>query len=74
MELSPKEIEQKKAYQLTLRSKNNQDISQTSKLLRSLLFAELSMIAYLPPDQAKIAGKKLGFEETEFFNHDGSQA
>jgi triacylglycerol lipase len=73
MELSP-DIEQKKAYQLTLRSKTNEDISSSSKLVRSLLFAELSMIAYLSPDQAKIAGKKLGFEETDFFNHDGSQA
>ncbi len=74
MELSPSDIEQKKAYELTLRSEPTKDISQTPFLLRSLLLAELSMIAYLPPEQAKIAGTALGFINTDFLNNDGSQA
>lgn len=64
----------KKAYQLTLRSPPSANISTTRSLVRSLLFAELSMISYLPPEQVKIAAKKLGFTKTTFLNNDGSQA
>jgi len=67
-------IEQKNTDLPTLRSKTNEDISNTSKLLRSLLFAELSMIAYLPPEHATLAATKLGFTETDFFDKDGTQA
>lgn len=74
MDQTQQPIEQKKAYQLTLLSKPQSNILIAPKLLRSLLFAELSMIAYLPPDQAEIAALKLGFTETDFFNNDGSQA
>lgn len=74
MEQTQAPIEIKKAYQLTLRSSQNNDISKSPELTRSLLFAELSLISYLPPEQAKIAADKLGFKETVFFNNDGSQA
>ncbi len=74
MDETQQPIEQKKAYQLTLLSKPINNILKAPKLVRSLLFAELSMIAYLPPDQAKIAASKLGFTKTRFFNNDGSQA
>lgn len=67
-------IELENTARLTLRSKTSEDISQTSKLLRSLLFAELSMIAYLPPDQAKLAATTLGFTEIDFFDKEGTQA
>lgn len=73
MELTPKQLEQAKAFQLTLHSKRNQGILETPPLTRALLLAELSMIAYLPPDQTQIAGRKLGFK-TDFFDNDGSQA
>ena len=67
-------IETRKAYQLVLHSEPNSDITQAPQFTRSLLFAELSLIAYLPPEQAKIAAQKIGFGNTTFFNNDGSQA
>lgn len=41
---------------------------------RSLLMAELSMLAYLPPDKASLAVQKIGFRESMFFNQKGAQA
>jgi len=41
---------------------------------RGLLFAELSMIAYLKPEETEKAALRLGFTETIFYNNDGSQA
>lgn len=67
-------IEEQKAYQLTLHSTKNNDITESPELTRSLLFAELSMISYLTPAQAKISARKLGFNNTVFLNNDGSQA
>ena len=43
-------------------------------LARALLLAELSMIAYLHPDQTEKAAKRLGFTDTVFYENDGSQA
>ncbi len=74
MEQTQNHLKEKLADQLTLRSNSLEDISKASELIRSLLFAELSMISYLPPDQVKIAALKLGFSETVFYNNDGSQA
>ncbi len=74
MENNQKPIGEMKAYQLTLRSKPHKDISSLPMLARSLLFAELSMIAYLPLEQVEKAAKRLGYTETIYFNNDGSQA
>lgn len=41
---------------------------------RSLLFAELSQIAYLKEEQATKIAKKLGFTTVEFYNVDGAQS
>jgi len=57
-----------------LYSRPLQSIDDLSMLGRSLLFAELSNVAYLRPDFAEQAALQLGFGETEFFNRDGSQA
>ena len=62
------------ANELILRSSLNNCISQTADLARSLLFAELSMISYLPLEQAQPLAEKLGFTETVLFDDDGSQA
>ncbi len=78
MDYEEEPIGEKKAYQVTAHSKSNtklnKDISSLPLLARSLLFAELAMISYLAPEQAKIVVAKLGFTETLFFNNDGSQA
>jgi len=67
------------ASQISLRSRpsigsEGQDISSNSFLQRALLFAELSMIAYLPHQEASAAASCIGFRETYFYNNDGSQA
>lgn len=72
-------IAEQKASQLTLRSQpcnpnEDVDISSFPVIARALLLAELSMIAYLAPDQTGKAAKRLGFSETIFYNNDGSQA
>lgn len=41
---------------------------------RSLLFAQLSSIAYMAEKDAKKAAKELGFSTTEFYDRDGAQA
>lgn len=74
MNHSQQAIEQKQAALFTLHSRPATDILKKSELERALLFAELSMIAYLPPDQTKIAATRIGFTETDFINNDGSQA
>lgn len=79
MDQTSQPIADQRASQITLRSKpcdssKGQDISSFTLLQRALLFAELSMIAYLAPDQTKKAAKRLGFTDTVFYNNDGSQA
>ena len=74
-----KGIADQEARQVKLRSQPcdisaGQDVSSFSLLGRALLFAELSMIAYLKPDQTKKAAKRLGFTRTVFYDNDGSQA
>lgn len=67
------------ANKLILHSKpcepnNGKDIMSFSLLARALLLAELSMIAYLHPEQTQKSAKRLGFSETVFYDNDGSQA
>ena len=72
-------ISQQTAKQLTLRSQpcsssKDQDITSHPFLQRALLLAELSMVAYLPQKEASKAATRLGFNDTTFYNNDGSQA
>lgn len=79
MTLESSKVSEKTATQLILRSplykaNFNVDISSFSFLQRALLFAELSMIAYLVPNETKEAATLLGFTKTTYYNNDGSQA
>ncbi|MHB8899813.1 MAG: lipase family protein [Thermoguttaceae bacterium] len=49
-------------------------ISDLTRLEQSLLFAELSQIAYMPPDPALTCVQKIGFSESLYFDRDGAQA
>jgi len=49
-------------------------IAELSFLRRSLLFAELAMIAYNDEDEARRAATLAGFPDVTFFDNDGSQA
>lgn len=68
------DTERKKSPEFTLHSKANDNILNSPELVRALLFAELSMIAYLAPEQTKAGALQLGFTKTSFFENDGSQA
>ncbi|WP_157474244.1 lipase family protein [Leucothrix mucor] len=59
---------------LLIRSKNTASITSLKPLARSLLFAELSMIAYLPEDEVRKAAEQLNFHTVLYYDFDGSQA
>lgn len=60
--------------EFVVRSVLEEPIEGLSRLRQSLLFAELSNIAYLPLEQVTQFVEPLGFDEVELFNRDGSQA
>ncbi len=72
-------ISEQTANQLNLRSRpcsgsKDNDIASYPFLQRALLLAELSMIAYLSHEETSKAATRLGFNDTTYYNNDGSQA
>ena len=59
---------------LSLHSSVSNPITELSFLKRSLLFAELAMVSYNDEDEARRAAKIVGFDDTTFYDRDGSQA
>ncbi len=59
---------------LVIRSDVQGPIKEMTFLQRSLLFAELAMISYNDEAEAKVAGAMAGFDDTTYFDRDGSQA
>ena len=57
-----------------LSGKLKKGIAELTFNQRSLLFAELSAIAYLNPKDATAQAKELGFTTVEFYDIDGAQA
>lgn len=57
-----------------LQSRLTGPIGQLSFLRQSLLFAELSLVAYMDHENAAKASETLGFDRVEFFDQDGAQA
>jgi triacylglycerol lipase len=49
-------------------------IAELTLLQQSLLFAELSQIAYMPPGPALTCVRKVGFSESLYFDRDGAQS
>lgn len=49
-------------------------IADLTRLQQSLLFAELSQIAYMPPEPALRCVRTIGFEESLYLDRDGAQA
>jgi triacylglycerol lipase len=49
-------------------------IQDMTFLQKSLLFAELAMVAYNDEREATVAAAMVGFPDVTFFDHDGSQA
>lgn len=59
---------------LEIRSNVKSPIEELSFLRRSLLFAELAMVAYNDEAEATAAAKMAGFPDVTFYDRDGSQA
>jgi triacylglycerol lipase len=49
-------------------------IADLTRLQQSLLFAELSQIAYMPPEPAATCTRTIGLPESLYFDRDGAQA
>jgi len=62
------------AKKFIVRSVLDEPIEGLGRLRQSLLFAELSDIAYLPIEKVTQYVEPLGFDTIELFNRDGSQA
>ena len=67
-------ISRKTANELGLKSFVKGPIEQLSLMRQSLLFAEISLVSYLPPNEIGNAAAILGFESGRYFSSDGSQA
>ncbi len=59
---------------IDLFSRADDPIAEKTRLEQSLLFAELSQIADMPPGPASECVRKIGFGESVFFDRDGAQA
>ncbi len=59
---------------LTFYSHADRPLAELSLLRKSLLFAELSYIAYMPRADAGRHAMEFGFPETRFYDEDGAQA
>lgn len=71
-EASPPEV--LGAETLVLRSHLTEPISKLSLLRQSLLFAELSYVAYLPRADAGRFANDMGMPEVRYYDQDGAQA
>ena len=68
------QLSTKRADQIRFKSNASSPIQDFSLLRRSLLFAEVALISYLPIDQCFLGAEKLGFREVLSFKSDGIQA
>lgn len=74
MTLVPRTIQDAGEVPLVLFSNVTGPLDQLTFLQRSLLFAELSMIAYNDEAEATRAATLIGFPDVSFFEHDGAEA
>lgn len=57
-----------------LRSRLDGPVISLDRLTRSLLMVEISMLSYLPEDQAAVAAAQIGLEHVQYLDSDGAQA
>ncbi len=71
---NPDPISAKTAADLDIVSRVDGPIADLDQVTRSLLFAEISMLAYLDHDEAEPVFRSLGFNDIRYLERDGSQA
>jgi triacylglycerol lipase len=71
---NPDPISAKKASDIEIVARVDGPIENQNRLERSLLFAEISMLSYLPDDEAQPVLLSLGFDDVRYIERDGAQA
>ena len=61
-------------YGIDLYSRLAGPIAEMTRLEQSLLFAELSQIAYMPPEPALVCVRRIGFSDSFYIERDGAEA
>ena len=72
-DLTPQVVSDPNEMPLEFHSRIHTHIANYSLLRKSLLFSELSMIAYNDPNEAERAVNLIGFPVSIFFDYDGAQ-
>ena len=67
-------ISSKSAEDFVFKSNTTRPIQELTVLQRSLLFAEISLVAYMNTEECLSAGKKLGLSKGRFYSCGGAQA
>jgi len=71
---TPEKLSRKSASEFRIISQLSGPIGALSFLQRSLLFAEISMVSYMHPQECAEVAKRFGFTAGKFVNADGAQA
>lgn len=71
---NPAPISNQAAADLDIVSRVDRPLKEFGRLERSLLFAEISMLSYLPDAEAQPVFLDLGFDEVRYLERDGAQA
>jgi len=71
---NPNPISEKSAAEFDIVSTVDGSLRKLSRLRRSLLFAEISMLSYLPDREARPVFRELGFPDIRYIERDGAQA
>ena len=70
---NPEPISEKSAIDIDIMPSIDGPIRELDRLARSLLFAEISMLAYLPDSEARPVFLDLGFVDVRYIERDGAQ-
>jgi len=71
---NPDPISEKTAADMDIVSRVDGPLRELGRLERGLLFAEISMLSYLPAAEAQPVFLELGFDEVRYIERDGAQA
>ncbi len=71
---NPAPLSERRGADFDVCSRAATPIGSLDRLHRSLLFAELSMLSYLPDDEAQPMFSDVGFTSVVYIEHDGAQA
>ena len=70
---NPEPISEKMASEFDIASRVDHPIEMSTRLGRSLLFSEISMLSYLFDDEAQPVFASVGFTSVEYIERDGAQ-